>query len=67
MTKNLYFEPSGIVYYNVHFKNGSLENRVTGRAICGLRPVDIDWIWLVEERRRASPGEIKKLCKPSLK
>ncbi len=63
MVRNLYHHPSGAVHYNVHFKSGSLENRVTERVIRGLRPVDIDWIWIVELRRRATPDEIWKLCK----
>ena len=57
---------NGTVHYNVHFKNGSsLENRVTEHQICGLRPVDIDWVWILELRRRATPDEIQKLCKLS--
>lgn len=63
MTKNLYYEPRGTVHYNVHFKDGNLANRVTQRAICGLRPVDIDWIWIIEARRRAASDEIRKPCK----
>lgn len=63
MPKNLFYEPRDNVHYNVHFMSGSLENRVTKRAICGLRPMDIDWIWVVELRRRATPDEIRKLCK----
>lgn len=63
MTKNLYYEPRGTVHYNVHFTSGNLENRVTERAICGLRPGDIDWIWIVELRRRATQEEILKMCK----
>ena len=67
MTKNLYYEPRGTVHYNVHFKDGSLVNRVTERFLSSLYPVDIDWVWIVEERRRAAPDEIRKLCKPSPK
>ncbi len=33
----------------------TLGTRVTERAICGLRPANIDWIWIVELRRRATP------------
>ena len=61
MVKNMYSEP-GTLHYNVHFKNGSLVNPVTGREIRGLRPVDIDWVWIVERRRRATPEEVSKLC-----
>jgi hypothetical protein len=63
VTKKFYYEPRGTVHYNVHFKSGNLENRVTGRAVSGLRPKDIDWIWIVELRRRATSEEILKLCK----
>jgi hypothetical protein len=52
-----------VLLYNVHFKDGSLATRVAERAICGLRPVDIAWVWNVSERRRVSPEEIQKLCK----
>ena len=61
--RNLNHEPRGTVLYNIHFKNGSLANRVTERALSGLRPVDIDWVWIVEERRRATREEVIKLCK----
>jgi len=54
-----------VLHYNVHFKDRSLANRVTKRALCGLRPVDIDWVWDVENRRRATPQEVQKLCKLS--
>ena len=64
MTTNLYSEHSA-VHYNVHFKDGGLENRVMARAICGLRSEDISWIWIVELRRRATRDEIGNLCKLS--
>jgi hypothetical protein len=63
--KNICDKLSGTVHYNVHFKDGSLANRVTEREICGLRPVDIAWVWNVSERRRIAPEEIQKLCKLS--
>ena len=65
MVRDLYYKPRGAPLYNVHFKDGSLANRVTGRALSGLRPVDIDWVWDVEHRRRGTPDEIQKLCKLS--
>jgi hypothetical protein len=55
----------GVLLYNVHFKDGSLANRVSERDICGLRPEDIAWVWNVSERRRVSPEEIQNLCKLS--
>jgi hypothetical protein len=57
---------NGSVHYTVHFKDGSsLESRVTERAIRGLRLVDIDWIWIVELRRRATAEEVSKPCEIS--
>ena len=64
MVRDMY-NKHGVLHYNVHFKDGSLANRVTERALCGLRPVDIDWVWDVENRRRATPQEVQKLCKLS--
>jgi hypothetical protein len=54
--------PRGLFHYNVHLSRGNSRNRVTERAISGLRPVNIDWIWIVELRRRATPEEVIKLC-----
>jgi hypothetical protein len=41
----------GFPHYNVHFKDGNTENRIIERAIRGLRPMDINWVWIVELRR----------------
>jgi hypothetical protein len=49
------------------YKTGALLNRVTARDICGIRPQDIEWIWIVEEKRNATPEEIRKLCKRAAK
>jgi hypothetical protein len=27
-----------------------------------IRPHDIEWIWIVEEKRNATPEEIRELC-----
>jgi hypothetical protein len=59
------YNKCGVHLYNLHFKDGSLANRVTEREICGLRPVDIAWVWNVSERRRVAFDEIRNLCKLS--
>ena len=51
------------VHYNVKFKSGGLLNRLTAREVYGLSPREIEWIYLVEEKRNASPQEIRELCK----
>lgn len=58
-----YYCPPGTCHYNVHFRGGGLINRVTARNLCGLGHQDIDWVWVVEEKRYATSDEIKKLCK----
>jgi hypothetical protein len=52
-------------HYNVQFRVGGLVNRVTARDLCALSFQDIAWVWVVEERRHATPEEIWKLCKPA--
>jgi hypothetical protein len=60
MVRDLYHKP---IHYNVSLKSGVLQNRVTEHALCGLRPADIAFVWVVEEKRNATPEEIRKLCK----
>lgn len=60
MVRDLYYKP---VHYNVCFKSGTMQNRVTEHALCGIQPEDIDFVWVVEEQRKATPEEIRKLCK----
>lgn len=60
MVEDLYFQA---VHYNLKYKTGALLNRVTARELCGIRPQDIEWIWIVEEKRNATPEEIRELCK----
>jgi hypothetical protein len=62
-----FYLPPGTPLYNIHFKGGGLHTRVTVRGFEGLRPENIDWVWIVVARRRASPDEICKLCKVHLK
>ena len=57
------FQSFGALHFNIQLKGGALENRVTARGFEGFRPTDIEWVWIVEEKRRATPDEIKKLCK----
>ena len=59
MVEDLYYKAA---HYNLKYKSGALLNRVTARDICGIRPQDIEWIWIVEEKR-TPPEEIRKLCK----
>ena len=63
MVKHLYYEPTGTVHYNVKFKSGGLLNRLVAIEVCGLKPMEIEWIYLVEARRQATPDEIRQLCK----
>ena len=55
------------VHFNVRFKSGGLLDRLTAREVYGLTPREIEWIWIVEEKRNATPEEIKELCRPTPK
>ena len=59
MVEDLYYKAS---HFNLKYKSGALLNRITARDICGIRPADIEWIWIVEEKRNATPDEIRELC-----
>ena len=52
-----------LLIYNVMFKSGGVRKRVTGRSLRGLRAPEVDWLWVVEQKRRATPEELLKLCK----
>ena len=58
-----YYHPQGTFHYNVCFVGGHVLNRVTQRDLAGFRHQDIDFVWIVEEKRRATPEEIRSLCK----
>ena len=51
------------LHYNVMFKSGGVRKRVTGRSLRGLRAPEVDWLWCIEQKRRATPEELLKLCK----
>jgi len=64
MVEDLY---NRAVHHNVKFKSGGLLNGLTALEIFGLKPREIEWIYLVEQKRNATPEEIRKLCKDALK
>jgi len=37
-------------------------NRVLARDLQEYRYSDIEWVWIVEAGRRATPDEIRQLC-----
>jgi hypothetical protein len=59
--EGFYVRP-GSVHYNVQFVSGALLSRATARYFEGLKPEEIEWVWMVEAQRRAKPEEIRKLC-----
>ena len=57
-----FYVPPGAELYNVQFVSGNLLSRATARHFEGLKPEEIEWVWMVNAERRATPEEIKKLC-----
>ena len=65
--QDMFYQSRGTLHYNIQCKVGALLNRVTMRGFEGFSQKDIEWVWIVEEKRRAIPDEIKKLCMPGSK
>jgi hypothetical protein len=64
MVKPVYYqEPKGAIHFNVKFRSGGLLNRLTAGEVSGLKPAEIEWLYLVEQERNATEAEIKWLCK----
>jgi hypothetical protein len=63
MVERLYYKSPDTAHFNVKFKSGGLLNRLVATEVCGLKPREIEWIYLVEEKRLATPDEIRQLCK----
>jgi hypothetical protein len=61
-----YNVPPGANHYNVCFKAGHILNRVRQRDLCEYKYQEIEWVWIVEAKRRATPDEIRP-CKPGAK
>jgi hypothetical protein len=51
------------MHFNLKYKTGALLNRITAHDISGIRPADVEWIWIVEQNRYATAEEIRELCK----
>lgn len=60
MIKDLYYKST---HYNLKYRTGALLNRITAHDLSGIRPVDIEWIWIVDQDRYATEKEIRELCK----
>lgn len=56
------YQPQGTVHFNVKYKESGFDNRVLARDLKGYRPSDIEWVWIVEEKRTATAEEIRQLC-----
>jgi hypothetical protein len=67
MVRDLYYSPKGTLHFNVYMKVGAIENRVQARDIKGPDSKLIDWIYIVEAKRRATTEDIQQLCKGTWK
>jgi hypothetical protein len=55
----LFYQPPGSMHYNIQLAGGALCSRVTARYFEGMRPEQIEWIWMVEAKRPATAEESK--------
>ena len=58
---DLYYRQKGSYRFNVRFKAGVIESHVTAKWMIGCRPEDIDFVWIIEEARKANPEEVEQL------
>jgi hypothetical protein len=54
------------IHFNVKYNNSALDNHLLARDLEGCRASEIELIWIVEARRRATAEEIKLLCAGNL-
>ena len=59
---DLYAPTPGALHFNVMHKGNILSNRVTARHFVSVKPEQIEWAWIIESKRYASPKEIANLC-----
>lgn len=52
----------GYFRFNVLFKSGCLDTRVSAAHLKGKKVQEIERIWIVQAARRATADEVKKLC-----
>jgi hypothetical protein len=62
LDRGIFYVPPGTPHYNIRLKTGLLLSRSTERAFQGLAMAEIDWVWIVDEKRRATADEIRRLC-----
>lgn len=58
MFRDVYPDPPGTPHYTFMFKSGGVRKRVTERSLRGLRVAEVDWLWVVEQKRRATPDAL---------
>jgi hypothetical protein len=62
MDEDLYYPAPGTLHYNVRYVGGGLHSRATAHSFKVLTPESIEWVWIIEEHRRATPEEVANLC-----
>ena len=62
LDEDLYAPTPGAFHYNVRYLGDVVCTRVTARHFEGVKPDQIDWVWIVEAKRYAAPKEIADLC-----
>jgi|HubBroStandDraft_6_1064221.scaffolds.fasta_scaffold190516_3 hypothetical protein len=63
LDQDLFYSSPDVRHFNICLVGGGVQTRLIARAFAILRPEQIEWVWIVEEKRRASADEIQLLCK----
>ena len=59
---DLYAPIPGTLHYNARYVGDMVINRTTARHFAGVDPKTIEWVWIIESKRYATPKEIASLC-----
>ena len=54
--------PTAPPHFNVRFVGGPLRNKVSKRDFVGRDPKTIEWVYLIQGKRRVTDKEIALLC-----
>ena len=54
--------PTAPPHFNIRFVSGLLRNKVSKCDFVGLDPKTIEWVYLIQGKRRVTDKEIALLC-----
>lgn len=57
-----FYHPKGALHFHIKYRERGIDNRSLAHELKGCKVSEIEWVWIIEERRQASPEEVRQLC-----